>query len=548
MRNSAHRIAIVGNGPSGVSIFSELIQFLNVKNKCRGVSITLIDKSHEFGPGMPYSTKLNGHIINMFVATMSLKSDQADHFYNWLIGNPEKWRRDYNISSLAPDDVVPRRLFGIYVNHMYKDARERADDLGIHVETLIGEATEISEVKNCVRLRVANKEREFDQVFVCVGNTSPTMGQEFKGTPGYFHNVWPEQLVMQGIPNDEPVAILGSGLTAIDAMVTLQENGHRAPITMISRLGLLPKVRNTAKPYELVYLSPRNLQKETRNGKAPLSLNEAIALLTKEFDNADAQFGYDGGYGLPKDSSHIEILKQDIARVENGHANYFSVLKAIDEDAGVIWNALSLEARMDFDRFFSTLWNTHCYPMPMLNAQRTLRALESGQLTVKGGFRRISHDSSTGTFKLLRKQGSTESVHETRYVINATGQGLDIMSSQSQLLLSGVENGALVPHPLGGIDVDFLTCRAKTEHGGYSDRVYAVGLLTRGVHFYTNSVVENVRCAKRAAADAADRITASSTLTLPIAITLTELGRAASAAAQPTELSSPPLQMALKAS
>jgi uncharacterized NAD(P)/FAD-binding protein YdhS len=529
MGSAFHRIAIVGGGPSGVGVFYELVQFLCSRNKCVGVGITLIEKGQEFGSGLPYRTKLDGHVTNMAVATMSLRSEQVDHFYHWLLANPEKWQDEYNIPSLSGDDAVPRRLFGTYVNQLYNDAREIADDRGIAVETITGEATEIFDTKSGVRLHISNREREFDQVFVCVGNTSPAIGQELKGLRGYFHDAWPEDIIMEGIPNDEPVAILGSGLTAIDAMITLQENGHRAPITMISRLGLLPKVRNKAKPYELRFLSPRNLQKETRNGKAPLSLNEAITLLTKELNNAELHFGPDASFYKPKDESHIEVLKQDISRVKNGHANYFAVLKAIDKDAGLIWNALSLDARAQFDQFFSTLWNTHCYPMPMRNGQRVLRALETGELAVRGGFREIAHEKSTGEFHIKIRQGPAETIHRTRYLINATGQGLDIANSASSILQSGVENGVLIPHPLGGIDVDFVTCRAKSELNGYSNKVYAVGLLTRGVHFYTNSIVENMRCAKRAAADAVENIAPKTPLTVPIAITLSELARAASA-------------------
>jgi uncharacterized NAD(P)/FAD-binding protein YdhS len=526
MESSIHRIAVVGNGPTGVGVFYELVHFLKIKNQSYGVSITLIEKSQDFGSGMPYGTKLDAHVINMTVSTMSLKSDQVDHFYNWLLENPEKWRREYNISSLTPYDVVPRRLFGIYVNQMYKEAREMAEKLGIHVETVKGEATELSETRDGVRLRVEHREKLYNQVFVCVGNTSPAFGQELKDTPGYFHDVWPEEVITRGIPNHEPVAILGSGLTAIDVMITLQEKGHHAPITMVSRQGLLPKVRNRARPYELTYLSPRNIQKETRNGRVPLSLCDCVMLLRKEFENANLLFGSDDGYYRASNSEHIEILKQDIARVKNGHANYFSVLKAIDKDAGLIWNAMSLEARTEFDHFYSTLWNIHCYPMPLINGERTLGSLESGQLTVRGGFQELSYDRTRETFQLRTKLGSAEDTLETRFVINATGQGMDLVSSRCRLLRNGVESGALVSHPLGGIDVDFRTGRARAKLGGYSQRIYAVGLLTRGVHFYTNSIVENVRCAKRAAADAVEHIEEGRALTVPISLTLSELGRA----------------------
>jgi uncharacterized NAD(P)/FAD-binding protein YdhS len=533
MGRPVHRVAIVGGGPSGVSVFREFLHFLEQETSYRSrIKITLLDKVGEFGYGMPYSTKLNGHVTNMAVATMSLKFNQDDHFYHWLLNSPQLWRHEYNIPSLAPDDVVPRRLFGLYVNHMFKEAREKADSLGVDVETITAEATDIAEENKDVRLRFGQNERHFDQLFLCIGNTTPSLGQELQGTPGYIHDAWPEERIMKAVPLDEPVVILGSGLTAIDVMITLQESGHRGPMTMVSRHGLLPKVRNKAKPYELVSISPRNIQKETQNGKFPLSLRETIALLRKEFENADIHFGADDDFYRRKNQGPIETLRQDIARVKTGHANYFSVLKAIDKQIGLIWNAMSLEARAEFDRFYSTLWNIHCYPMPLLNGLRTLKALESGQLTVRGGFCGLSYDPNEAMFRLRLQHGAGEETIATRFVINATGQGMDLSTSRCRLLRSGLQSGALLPHALGGIDVDFISGRARSAGGRFSDRIYVVGRLTRGVHFYTNSVTENVQCARRAAAHAVERIAEAPTLPVPIAMAHTELGRTVAPAHQ----------------
>lgn len=49
--------------------------------------------------------------------------------------------------------------------------------------------------------------------------------------------------IVENIPADEPVAIIGSSLSAIDALMTLADNAHKGNITFYSLDGLLPRVQ-----------------------------------------------------------------------------------------------------------------------------------------------------------------------------------------------------------------------------------------------------------------------------------------------------------------
>ncbi len=58
--------------------------------------------------------------------------------------------------------------------------------------------------------------------------------------PRYLRNPWsPSEL--QRIGPDDRVLVLGTGLTAIDVALALEQQGHRAPIQLVSRRGLLPQ-------------------------------------------------------------------------------------------------------------------------------------------------------------------------------------------------------------------------------------------------------------------------------------------------------------------
>lgn len=195
----------------------------------------------------------------------------------------------------------------------------------------------------------------------------------------------------------------------------------------------------------------------------------------------------------------IETLKYDIKVAEQGHVPYFSILKATDEIVGLIWKHVSVEDLKYFDKHFGVLWNAYDYPMPLQNAHRVMRSLESGQLAIESGFSHIGWDSSNEEFRLTCIDSDNESkiVHRAKYVINATGQGLDVTKLESPLIRNALKHGTIVPHELGGVNVEFFSGAVKNSQGHYSRRIYAVGSLTRGVHFYTNSINENAKCGKR---------------------------------------------------
>jgi uncharacterized NAD(P)/FAD-binding protein YdhS len=56
-------------------------------------------------------------------------------------------------------------------------------------------------------------------------------------------------------------------------------------------------------------------------------------------------------------------------------------------------------------------------------------------------------------------------------------------------------DGIVVSHPSGGINVDYDTCRVIDATGQTSNSLFALGELTRGVHFFTNGIGP---CAHRA--------------------------------------------------
>lgn len=494
------RVAIIGGGATGVSTFYALIQKAEAANLQKPFHITIYEKSGRIGRGLAYETKLPGHILNMPAKTMSAVACEPDHFLKWLQNSGHlQFLAHFNSHSVA-DEFIPRHIFGSYLEDLYQKTKSKAAQLGIKISEASETVIDARDDKDQIIVASESGEKQFDQIILCLGNHPPSYASRFKGQNGYFHEPWPEHAIMEHVPNDAPVAILGSSLTALDAFVSLQEKGHRGPVTFASRHGILPKVRVLAEPYNLHYLSPENIQALTLWGARKLSLSQMRKLFFMEMKKAGADIPYLKRSFLQSDMSPADDLNADIQRAQNGNMRHFNVLKAMDEVAGLLWNALRPSAQGCFDRYFKSFWNALDYPMPMQNALKLMRAFEGGALNVCGGFQTITQNQHTGTFHLsfeTEQEGKSEK--SVAYVINATGQDLRVSGIPSPLIQNLITRNLASDHRAGGFDVEYHSGALRGSDGNISQNIFAVGGLTRGVHFYTNSINENAKCAMRTA-------------------------------------------------
>ena len=82
---------------------------------------------------------------------------------------------------------------------------------------------------------------------------------------GYFNSPYPVSELAAGIAADATVCVIGTSLSAVDAVVALQQAGHRGPLICVSRNGRLPSVRS---PHNR---PPRGLTELSRDGAQVLA-------------------------------------------------------------------------------------------------------------------------------------------------------------------------------------------------------------------------------------------------------------------------------------
>src|SRR5205809_2119006 len=105
----AFDVAIIGGGFSGVCLALELLEQAD-----SSFSVILIERGLRPGRGIAFGTRHVGHLLNVPARNMSALAGDPDHFLHWA-------RLNFD-SGVQPEDFLPRRLYGDYVESLLNEA------------------------------------------------------------------------------------------------------------------------------------------------------------------------------------------------------------------------------------------------------------------------------------------------------------------------------------------------------------------------------------------------------------------------------------------
>ncbi len=300
------------------------------------------------------------------------------------------------------------------------------------------------------------------------------------------------------IARDHPVVILGSGLSAIDAVMTLLDNDHRGHIHLISKEGMLPRVEIPAPEtgYERRYLTLENVHRLIRERGAAFSIVDLFRLFRMEAETAAGRsidWQAEDRYGGDAEAA----LLHDIAVAEAEDEPFQRILTAARHDSTAIWNLLRPIDQKRFGKWLAPHFAAARFVTPMVNARRLADAMARGLLTVRGRIDETVADEDGAGFTIMFDNGDTL---KTPIVVNATGQATTLDEMKEPLIKDLLAKQWLQPHPVGGAIAHRATCRIISATRD-APRLYALGQLLNGELRDTNAVWFNVECAGRAVDD-----------------------------------------------
>jgi uncharacterized NAD(P)/FAD-binding protein YdhS len=445
------RIAIIGGGFSGVMTAVNLARL-----GAYPLQVTIINARRPAGRGVAYGTRRMEHLLNVAARNMSVFSDQPEHLLQWLRTRsefddvPERDLRERFIS---------RMIYGDYLRsimqHHFQGAGGMTSAEVVHIE---GEAVDI-EPGGVIHL-ADGTQLEADRIVLATGNETPADlpgADTLQDHPAWLANPWQAWELRLPSP-DGVIVLLGTGLTTVDAIITLRALGWPGVIHAVSRHGWLP--HSHFRGIEYAEFPPSGVDLAT--------------------------------LGLEK---LMTLIEHHCARLRELGANPAIIIDKMRPHTQRIWQAFTVAERLTFARQHAARWNVMRHRIaPEIHAQITSAQL-TGQLTVHAAnIERL--EPMNGKVRVHLSGGS---LLEGDLVINATGPQTRFTATQSILLRNLLQRGLVAADEMDmGVRIDGDHTILAGD-GQRSHLLLALGPLLRGTYWETVAVPELRAQARRVA-------------------------------------------------
>ncbi|RWB54448.1 FAD/NAD(P)-binding protein [Mesorhizobium sp.] len=439
MVGRGNSIIIVGGGASGVVLAAHLLKSPNPD-----LRVTLIEKRPHFGQGMAYSTLLSAHVLNVKASGMSAYADDPDNFARWVLER----------GLARPDQgpfYAPRSLYARYLKELLDDIEERERENG-RLRLIREESLSISPTPAGVEVALANGTSVVGHLAV--------LATGHDEQPGAFQG----RAIRMGSDADTaldpeaPVLVLGTGLSMVDAFLSLEQRGHRGQIIAVSRRGLLPSPHRKGNPIKL--------------------------------DVADIPLGTQLSY-------FVGWFRNLIRDNQKAGGDWRDVVDGLRPFNQTIWQNWPSSAKRRFVEHTKAWWDIHRHRMAPEVYERVTEAVRSGRIRLVAG--RVVDIEPNDGFAVTIQQRGTQALEtlEVARIYDCMGIARDISTTSNGLVRSLVERGLARPDPLRlGLDVT-ARCELIAADGTVSSKLLAVGPLTRGTFFEIDAIPDiRVQCAR----------------------------------------------------
>jgi uncharacterized NAD(P)/FAD-binding protein YdhS len=404
-------VAIVGGGYSGTILAAKLARL--------GIDALLIDGSGRAGKGVAYSTEEPAHVLNVPAESMSAWADDPDHF-----------AQRFEAEGGHRRGFAPRRLFGRYL-------REILDRIIVTGHTRIDHSAAVGASREgdawAVRLddgRVVHARA----LALAIGNQMPQQLRGFEAAGArYVNNPWgaEAQAAVRDLAETGGSALLvGTGLTMVDLVQSLDCAGHRGRIVALSRRGQVPRSHAEYEP------SPVEL--------ADVPAGNLIGLW-RWLRRRAAEVGWRAAVDSLRPHSHA------------------------------LWQSLGAEQQRRFLRHARPWWDVHRHRIAPVVADTLAAAIAEGRLQIVAGkIQGVRSDPEGLDVEIRRRRASTAKSERFAYAFNCTGPLHAMGRTQNPLLRSLMDSGFARPDHLDiGFEVD-----GRSRVAG-ADRLWALGPLTK---------------------------------------------------------------------
>ncbi|MER9487875.1 FAD/NAD(P)-binding protein [Mesorhizobium sp. M0028] len=430
-------IIIVGGGASGVVLAAHLLKSPNPD-----LRVSLVEKRPHFGQGMAYSTLLSAHVLNVSALGMSAYADDPGNFSRWLL------ERGLATPEQAPV-YAPRSVYARYLKELLDELEAREQQTG-RLRLIREESLSISPTASGVEVALANGTSVVAHLAVLA------TGHDEEPGAGQGHAIRMGSEADSALDPEARVLVLGTGLSMVDAFLSLEQRGHRGAIVAVSRRGLLPSPHRKGNPIKL--------------------------------DVADIPLGTQLSY-------FVGWFRDLIRENQKAGIDWRDVVDGLRPFNQKIWQNWPSSAKRRFVEHTKAWWDIHRHRMAPQVYARVTEAVQAGRIRLVAG--RIVDIAAGYTVEVQPRHTQRLERFDVARIYDCTGIARDISTTSNSVVRSLVDRGLARPDPLRlGLDVT-ADCEVIAGDGTVSAKILAVGPLTRGTFFEIDAIPDiRVQCAR----------------------------------------------------
>lgn len=450
-RDRTPTAVVVGGGFSGSMTAAQILR--RTHQAGLEVKVVLVERRGAVGEGVAYSTREASHRLNVPAGKMSAWPDRPNDFFQWAV------RRDADV---LPTDFLPRQWYGEYVREALLSTAQEASD-SAELSVVFDEVRRVARHPGggwMVHLGRGPSVRA-DAVVLAIGHRPPSdpTGLRWDGSRTRFISDPWRPFAMNVVRPEDSVVILGSGLTAVDAVLSLTQQARQAPITLISRNGMLPQV-HAATPV------------------APVDLGSMVAEVSARPGGVRAE-------------TLLSYLRSKVRELAATGGDWRSVVDAVRPHTAALWRLLPTRERRRFLSRLRPFWEVHRHRMPCAVAEHFCTLQQRGDVRVVAG-RVESAQAEDNGVRLVLRERANDRLFESRadWVVNCTGPVPSNSVESNPVIGSLLVSGWLRPDELAlGIETSAVG-NALAEDGHEVSDLFVVGTLRKPAFWESTAVPE----------------------------------------------------------
>lgn len=451
---SHKHIIVIGGGFAGVNAAIHLIRARQDE-----FQLTLIDPTPEAGRGIAYSTALPGHLINGPAKLFSLYPSEPDHLVKWLDAHAATLGWSLPAGVGFPDAFVPRWVYGDYVRDEF--ARALADAAGrVTYKQIRSRAIDLAERGGHYTVATADGGHVTGDTVILATGLFPKLAKhgypvsrELKQSPALIGDIWNEAN-WRGVAEAKSLLIVGSSLTALDAMISAEAHGFRGTFTVMSRHDLLVQTRREVAPWPDL-LDPANL---------PMTVRELLRA--------------------------VQPVRRKL-RDEGG--DWQRLPGAIRPHLPTLWANASARERRRFIRHVRRFWEVSLHRAAPEAGKALERIVSQDRLNRLAGQIEFASLQPGGKVEVQWRPSGASATRRNEFdrIVNANGFEFDWARIDDPLIRNLLDRGHVQRHSTGfGIEANPLNGAVRLASGEYSSQLFAVGHPLRGASWESNAIGE----------------------------------------------------------